>query len=265
VVEHVEVGAFRIAYRQMGNGPPVVLLHGGLSDSREWRRQLEDLSDQFTVVAWDAPGCGGSSDPDDDFRLPGYADVLASFVDALELERPHVVGLSFGAALALELYRQHPQLPASLILASAYAGWVGSLPPETVEERLRDVLRQADLSPDEVVAEWLPSLFAGSPPAAIVEEVAAIMREFHPAGLRVMAHALAEADLRDVLPRIDVPTLLLYGDADQRSPLSVAEALHAAIPHSTLVVLDGAGHQSNIEAANRFNAAARSFLGQNLE
>jgi pimeloyl-ACP methyl ester carboxylesterase len=260
VVEHVEVGAFRIAYRRMGNGPPVVLLHGGLSDSREWRRQLEDLSDQFTVVAWDAPGCGGSSDPDDDFRLPGYADVLASFVDALELERPCVVGLSFGAGLALELYRQHPQVPASLILASAYAGWVGSLAPETVEERLRDVLRQAKRPADEVVAEWLPSLFAAAPPTAIVDEIAAIMRDFHPAGMRAMAYAFAEADLRDVLPRIDVPTLILYGGADRRSPLGVAEALHAAIPNSTLVVLDGVGHQSNVEAPDRFNAAMRSFL-----
>jgi pimeloyl-ACP methyl ester carboxylesterase len=238
VVEHVEVGAFRIAYRRMGNGPPVVLLHGGLSDGREWRRQLEDLSDEFTVVAWDAPGCGGSSDPDDDFRLQGYADVLASFVDGLALERPHVVGLSFGAGLALELYRRHPEVPASLVLASAYAGWAGSLAPEVVEARLQDVLRQAELPPDEVVAESLPSLFAGSPPVAVVEGVAAIMRDFHPPGLRAMAHAFAEADLRDVLPRIEVPTLLLYGDADQRSPLTVA---------------------------GRFNAEVRSFVRRCLE
>ena len=66
----------------------------------------------------------------------------------------------------------------------------------------------------------------------------------------------------DVLPEIDVPTLLLYGDADQRSPLAVAEDLHARIPGSTLVVIPGVGHQSNIEAAERFNAEVRSFLGQ---
>jgi pimeloyl-ACP methyl ester carboxylesterase len=246
-VEQVEVHGLRIAYRRAGDGPPLVLLHGGLSDSREWRRQLEDLSDEFTVVAWDAPGCGGSSDPDERFRLPGYADVLASYVDALELERPHVVGLSFGAGLALELYRRHARLPATLVLASAYAGWAGSLPPEVVEERLRDVLRQADLAPDEVVAESLPSLFAASPPAAVVEEVAAIMREFHPAGLRVMAHAFAEADLRDVLPRIDVPTLLLYGDADQRSPLSVAARIR---PPSATRVLSGVAPTSHVTASH---------------
>jgi pimeloyl-ACP methyl ester carboxylesterase len=259
-VSYIDVGGLRIAYRRAGQGQGLVLLHGGLSDSREWRRQFEDLSDEFDVVAWDAPGCGGSSDPEDSFRLPDYADVLAAFIDALELERPHVVGLSFGAGLALELYRRHPQLPASLVLASAYAGWAGSLSPDVVEERLQAVLRQAVLPPDEVVAEWLPSLFASSPPSEVVNEVASIMRDFHPAGTRILAHSFAEADLRDVLPRIGVPTLLLYGDSDLRSPLSVAEELHAAIPQSTLVVLTGVGHQSNIEAAGRFNAEVRSFL-----
>ena len=79
-------------------------------------------------------------------------------------------------------------------------------------------------------------------------------------GSRVMLHAMAEADLRDVLPRIKAPTLLLYGDADVRSPLGVGEALHAQIPTSTLVVMPGAGHLSNIEAADRFNAEVRTFL-----
>jgi len=86
------------------------------------------------------------------------------------------------------------------------------------------------------------------------------MSEFHPVGYRAMAHALAEADLRDVLPRIDVPTLLLYGDADRRSPLNVAKDLHSRIPASTLAVIPGAGHLSNLEAPERFNAEVRGFL-----
>ncbi len=89
------------------------------------------------------------------------------------------------------------------------------------------------------------------------------MSEFHPAGYRAWAYAFAEADLRDVLPHIDVPTLLLYGDADQRSPLNVAEDLHAKIPASRLVVLPGVGHLSNMEAADQFNAEVRNFLRSN--
>ena len=85
------------------------------------------------MVAWDAPGCGRSSDPPETFGMPEYADCLAAFIDALGLERPHVLGLSFGAVLALELYRRHPLVPRTLVLASAYAGWAGSLPAEVVE------------------------------------------------------------------------------------------------------------------------------------
>jgi pimeloyl-ACP methyl ester carboxylesterase len=76
-----------------------------------------------------------------------------------------------------------------------------------------------------------------------------------------MLRAMAECDLRDLLPRIDVPVLLLYGERDVRSPLSVAEALHASIPRSQLVVLAGAGHVANVERPAEFDAAVRAFLG----
>src|SRR3990170_2856200 len=100
-----------------------------MSDHREGRRQLEGLSDRFTLVAWDAPGCGASSDPPDTFRMADYADSLAGLIEALGLDRPHVLGLSWGSTLALELYRRRPDIPRSLMLTAAYAGWAGSLPP----------------------------------------------------------------------------------------------------------------------------------------
>jgi alpha/beta hydrolase family protein len=79
---HIEVEGLRIAFERVGEGLPLVLLHGALSDSRNWRRQLDELSNEFTVVAWDAPGFGRSSDPPETFGLPDYADCLAAFVDA---------------------------------------------------------------------------------------------------------------------------------------------------------------------------------------
>ena len=72
--------------------------------------------------------------------------------------------------------------------------------------------------------------------------------------------AFAAADLRDVLPRIAVPTLLIYGDEDRRAPLDVAHGLHASIPGSRLVVLRGVGHVSSVEAPERFNSELRVFL-----
>jgi pimeloyl-ACP methyl ester carboxylesterase len=110
------------------------------------------------------------------------------------------------------------------------------------------------------VPGWIPGLLTESAPAEMVDGLVAIMSDFHPAGYRAMAHAFADADLRDALPRIAVPTLLLYGAVDRRSPQSVGEELHARIPGSRLAVIPGAGHSCNIEAADRFNAEVRSFL-----
>ena len=77
-----------------------------------------------------------------------------------------------------------------------------------------------------------------------------------------MAIASAEADMRDVLPHIDVPTLLLYGDRDVRAPRQLAEALPAGIPASRLVMIQGVGHTSSVKAPDRFSAEVRTFLNE---
>lgn len=259
-MERVEVDGLAIAYERAGHGPPLVLLHGGFSDHRTWRRQLETLSDELTVVAWDAPGCGASSDPPAAFGLADYANCVVGLVDALRLERPSVGGLSFGAGLALEIYGRRPELPRSLVLAGAYAGWKGSLPAEEVEARLAQAVADAHRPPEQWVERYLPTFFAGDVSQEARDELVAMMLDTRPAGLVPMVHAFADADLRPVLARIAVPTLLLYGDADVRSPLRVAEELHAAIPTSQLVVLPGVGHVTNVEAPDVFNDELRRFL-----
>jgi pimeloyl-ACP methyl ester carboxylesterase len=255
-----EIDGLRIAYERGGEGPPLVLLHGYVGDGpATWREQIEGLADEFTIVAWDAPGAGRSSDPPESLGMAGYADCLARFVEVLGLENPHVAGLSFGGALALAFYRRHPAVARSLILASAYAGWTGSLPAEVAEQRLQQALVLADLPPEEFAGALLPTMFSKATPLESVNEFGASMLAFHPAGFRAMARASAE-DLRDVLPEVQVPTLLVYGDQDERAPLTVGHSLHAALPNSTFVVLSGAGHVCNVEAPEEFNGAVRSFL-----
>ena len=260
-MDQIEVHGLRIAYERAGSGPPLVLLHGFVGDGRStWSSQIDSLSGEYTVVAWDAPGAGQSSDPPEWFRLPDYGDCLAAFVGALQLDRPHLVGLSFGGALALELFRRHPNIPRTLVLASAYAGWSGSLDPKEVQERLRLSLARADFQPGPFAESMIPSMFAGSVSEEAVDRFAASLRAFKPAGFRAMSLSSAEADLRDVLPRINVPTLLLYGGDDVRAPLPVARALHSAIPGSRLVVMPGVGHVSSVEAPALFNRIVRNFL-----
>lgn len=190
-MEHLEVGGLTIAYERRGDGPPLVLVHGGLIDHREWCHQLDELSDEFTVVAWDAPGCGASSDPPEAFRMADYADCLAGLIEGVGLERPHVLGLSWGSTLGLELYRRRRDIPRSLVLTAAYAGWAGSLLPEEVAERLHGFMRQIEHPAREWVREYVPTLLTERAPAGMADELVAIMADSRPAGLRPMILAMA--------------------------------------------------------------------------
>ena len=257
-MEVVRANGLEIAYERVGEGPPLVFVHGAAVDARVWRPQLAALADEFTVVAWDEPGAGRSSDVPADFGLADYADCLAALIDALDLGPAHVAGLSWGGTVAQELYRRHPELVATLILVDTYAGWKGSLPEEEVRTRVEGV-RQMLAAPAGKFDPTLPGLFAGDPPAEfllLLEEMAADVR---PESMRTALLLMAEADQRDLLPRIAVPTLLIWGELDARSPLSVARQFEKAIPDTKLVVISGAGHESNLERPEPFNDAVREF------
>jgi pimeloyl-ACP methyl ester carboxylesterase len=165
------------------------------------------------------------------------------------------------AALALEFFRRHRARVRGLFLAGAYAGWAGWLPADTVRRRLTASLDASRLPPAQFVSTMLPSMFSASAPADRVAAFGANIGErFRAVGFRAMAFASAEADLRDVLRDIDVPTVVLHGEDDVRAPRAVADALCDAIPTARLVVLPGVGHVSCVEAPERFTAEVEAFL-----
>ena len=258
-MRHIKVNDLSVTYNQTGNGPVLVLLHGFTIDSRFWELQVDALSEDFTVIAWDAPGAGQSSDPGETFSLRDWADCIAALLDSAHVEKAHILGLSWGGILAQEFYRRHSHRVLSLILASTYAGWKGSLPQPVVEERLATCLRDASLPATDFVSKYLPGMFGDSPPPEAQKKLANVMSDFHPVGFRLMAMSSANADTRNILPTIKVPTLLIWGEKDKRSPISVGHQMHAAIPGSNLQVIKGAGHVCNLEAPAEFNKIVKDF------
>jgi pimeloyl-ACP methyl ester carboxylesterase len=258
---YVRVSGLRISYRRAGSGEPVLFLHGGFGfDSRSWAPQLDGLVDEFDVVAWDAPGCGESDDPPARFSLADYGDCVAGLIQEIGLDPPHVVGMSFGSAVALACYGRHPERAKSLVLAGASAGWAGSLPQAEVERRIAHATEYAARPIEDWVAAYLPTMFSDSAAPEAVTEAHELMSDARQAACLTGLRAMADADLRDILSRIDVPTLLLYGERDRRTPVAVGQALHAAIGHSRLVVLPRAGHLCHAEAPDAFNRELRTFL-----
>jgi pimeloyl-ACP methyl ester carboxylesterase len=259
-VERVDVDGLEIAYGRQGTGPPLVLLHGAPSDSRLWQWMVPDLARDHTVIAWDAPGFGQSSDIDEEWRAPQFADVLADLLTALDVQRPHVVGHSFGSMLALSFFENHPSMPASLVLVGGYAGWAGSLPANAVSTRVRAFLDIADHA-DDFEPRSFPGLFSDLIAQDRAAALETMLREnVRPASVRAAAYIGGQTDFRPMLSTIDVPTLVLHGEADARSPIAAAQELHAHIPASELVVLPRLGHACCIEDPEACTDAIRRFV-----
>ena len=256
---HLAVNGLDVAYRRRGEGAPLVLLHGFLCDSRCWRTQLEGLSDAFDVIAWDAPGAGESADPPDPFTFADWSASLAGFLDALGIERAHLVGLSWGGILAQEFCRLHAARVSGLVLAGTYAGWKGSLPADVCAQRLVRCMADSYLPPGEFTPRWVPEMFSAAASPELLDELSAIIAGFHPAGFRLMARSSAETDTTASLGAIGVPTLLLWGDQDRRSPLGVAVHLRDLIPGARLETIPAAGHVCNMERPEAFSAHVGRF------
>ncbi|WP_407320703.1 alpha/beta hydrolase [Isoptericola halotolerans] len=247
-----------VAYRRAGVGPPLVLVHGAGEDGRLWTPQLRTLSDELTVVAWDEPGAGASGDLPEGFTLADYADALAGLIEALGLAPAPVCGLSWGSTVTLELVRRHPELVSGLVLTGAYAGWKGSLPAEEVAARVAGVDRLL-AAPGDDVDLVLPDLFAAGPPAPYADLVGTMAAGVRRESLRTQLSIMAATDLSVSLPEITVPTLLLWGELDARSPLRVAHEMARAIPRSRLVIIPGCGHVTNLERPAAFDREVRAF------
>jgi pimeloyl-ACP methyl ester carboxylesterase len=256
----VDVGGLAISYQMAGSGPPVVLAHGFVGDGHStWGHQIDALAEDFTVIAWDAPGAGESADPPEGFAMDDYADCFAAFVRSLSVDQAHLVGLSFGGALVLATFHRHRGLASSLALVSGYAGWRGSLGPADAQLRLTRSLEASELPADAFAAVMVPSMFSPSATDEVVATFAESVRGFRPGGFRAMARASFE-DQTHVLPEVDVPTLLLYSDHDVRAPVAVGESMHAMVPGSRLVVMRGPGHVSSVEAPDDVTRELRRFL-----
>jgi len=105
----------------------------------------------------------------------------------------------------------------------------------------------------------LPGLFAGEPAEEVLALMAEMAADVRPQSMSTALEIMAEADLSEILPRIAVPALLVWGEQDARSPLTVARQFERAIPDTTLVTIPGAGHVSNLECPERFDEAVRAF------
>jgi pimeloyl-ACP methyl ester carboxylesterase len=257
----IQTRSGRVAYRESGSGPTVLLLHATLHDRHDFDLIVETLAKRYRTIAVDWPG-HGDSDPIDASIQPGaplFADVLEDVVDGLSLSRAVLIGNSVGGFAAARLAINRPESVAGLVLVNA-GGFVPWNP------LARSVCRV--LGTPAVFRRIAPLFVRGYMKAQtdsdrqIIERATGVAKT--PEGVRVgtglwRSFATPEHDLRGRAGELSAPTLIVWGKKDIAIPLRGGYATHDAIPGSRLEVLD-TGHVVFSSDPDGFLAVAEPFL-----
>lgn len=244
-------------YRESGRpeAPALVLLHGIGSTSAGWRLQYEPLGAHFRVLAWDAPGYGGSQPlPGDAPSTEDYARALARLLDALGVRSALIGTNSWGTPTGVAFARLFPQCVRALVLGGPAAGW-GSLPRQEREKRVAERLaRVAALGMQKMREEDSAELVAPGTRAEVIGWIRGA-EGLHPEGYAQAARMLAAADVPREIAAVACPVTVVAGELDRRTPPETnAKRIAAAAPGSRLVMVPNCGHLPHLEHPEAFNA-----------
>lgn len=248
-------------YRRAGDGPPVILIHALGLDHRLWDKQILHLSAAFQVIAYDVRGHGATDVPPGPYTLSEFADDLCGLLDALGIDRAHLVGISMGGMIAQELALRSPERVASLVLADT-ASEYNQEARRQFAERAR-IAEERGMGPliEPTIERWFTAEFRRQRPDE-VERIRSILAQAHPDGYAASCRAIARADLTERLVSINVPTLVLVGSEDTSTPPEMAIEIHEHIPGSRIQVIEGAAHLTNVAKFKEFNQAVASTVQQ---
>lgn len=253
-----EVERGQLDYELVGEGVPVVFLHGFSFDHRMWNPQVEELARRFQVIRYDMRGYGTSSIPDGTYS---HSEDLAALLTSLSIEKAHVVGLSLGGAIAVDFAIAHPHRAISLVVVdAAIAGYPRSKgsSAEVLKSIARsdgiEAARQYWLSPESLLATSLRK-------ADVAQLVGQMVSQY--SGWHLLnsdpGHGINPPAI-DRLGEINVPTLVVVGEQDAADFQQMANALHLGIPDSMKALIPDAGHLPNLEQPEVFNRLLLNFL-----
>lgn len=279
VRQTIEIHGQPVTYHKMGDGPPVLLVHGITSSSRTWKSVMPRLAETHTVIAPDLLGHGRSAKPQGDYSLGAYASGMRDLLVALDVEKVNVVGHSLGGGVAMQFAYQFPDRISRLVLvdtggigrevnpalrAAALPGAEFVLPllftPTLHDAGLKvrnffagfGIHGNADV---EGVAEGFASLTEADARRAFINTVRSVI---DPTGQRVSA-----ADR--LYLTAEIPSLIVWGDRDRIIPVAHADLAHELMPGSRLEIFPGAGHFPFNDDPDRFIRIFEEFIATTEE
>ncbi|OBI41839.1 alpha/beta fold hydrolase [Mycobacterium sp. E796] len=272
-LKYLELHGDRIAYRDAGDGPVVLLVHGMAGSSETWHAIIPQLSKNYRVIAPDLLGHGMSAKPRGDYSLGAFAVFLRDLLDELGVDRATVVGQSLGGGIAMQFVHQHREHCERLALIGS-----GGLGPDLspllrilsapgAEFLLPVVAPQPVLNLGNKLGSWLTSAGIQSPRAGEMWHAYSSLSDprTRQAFLRTLRSVVdyrgqAVSALNKIHLAAGIPIVLIWGDQDRIIPVAHAYAAHDALEGSRLEVLAGIGHFPHVEAPTAVADILENFM-----
>jgi pimeloyl-ACP methyl ester carboxylesterase len=237
-------------------GRPLVLLHGAGSNGHTWHYQYEHLGNRHSPIALDLPGHGRSSGVEGLRTVEDYTSFVAAFLDALKIDSAVVAGHSMGGAIAMELALHHPNRVQALVLIATAAKF--DIPKERID--IWHAVTMGRASQPFTNDGYSPKTIAARP--EIIREGWGEQIQTDPRVRWGDLVACSQVDLRELINRIELPTLILAGADDAVTPPADSELLKSRIKGARLEVVAEAAHRLTTERAEVANAAIEKFLDE---
>jgi len=260
----VRANDINVYYEQQGSGEPLILIPYLAADQACYAFQVGDYAKHFTCISVDLRGAGQSDKPDGHYSTELFADDLAAFMHAIGVESAHVMGVSLGAAVGMQLAAKHPEKVRTLSLHSA---WPKSDPFLIgVVESWRTMARSLESIPETIIQGiflycYTPELYASKP--EYIKSLADFVnsRPVQPVDAFMRAStAVIEHDALGALGRITAPTQITFGRFDTVTSTRFADPLRKGIKHSEVHVFEDCAHAAIYENVKDFNEVTLAFL-----
>lgn len=254
---YTTVNEVRLYYQQAGKGKNILLLHGWGIDSSFFKPIYEELSKDYCVTALDLPAHGKSVKPPEPWGVKEYAKLVTDFMDQLNLVNCTIVGHSNGGRIGVYIASQWPEYVHKLVIT----GGAGIKKPASQEQSKRNKC----YSRKKNIYQWMKSVkIFGSLPDRLAEKLrmkygsadyVALDPDMRATFIRIISE-----DLTPLLAQIKAPTLLIWGDKDEETPLWMGEKMKQEIPDSGLIVFENGSHYAYLEQWKRFCIIVAQFV-----
>lgn len=258
----IKANGITICYDDAGTGNvPIIFIHGFPFNKSTWQGQLESLSATHRVICYDIRGFGKSEKGNEKLTIGLFADDLIRFMDALEIKKSVICGLSMGGYIVLNAINRYPERFEAVILCDTQC-IADSL--EAKEKRMKSIKKIEEGGLTEFSESFTKVIFCNQSVASKGNAIKAIQNIIISTPTETIIDtlkALAQRwEMCSTVKEISVPALIICGKEDAVTPLPQSELLHTSISNSELHIIENAGHMSNVEQPKQFNMLLKKFL-----